>query len=73
MAVGPVLLLLVLNGMIVFCGRRKPERTSAEAEPLRHDNMSPRSETTAEKDNPTDIFTLVLVSCLFLSCNVMVG
>uniref|UniRef100_A0A0M3INT3 G_PROTEIN_RECEP_F1_2 domain-containing protein n=1 Tax=Ascaris lumbricoides TaxID=6252 RepID=A0A0M3INT3_ASCLU len=49
MAVGPVILLIVLNSAIVICMRRSPPQV----------------------DSDSDIITLVLVVCLFISCNIL--
>lgn len=51
MAVGPVILLIVLNSAIVICMRRSPPQV----------------------DSDSDIITLVLVVCLFISCNILVS
>ncbi|VDM38590.1 unnamed protein product [Toxocara canis] len=49
MAVGPVVLLIVLNSAIVVYMRRSPPQV----------------------DNDSDVITLVLVVCLFVSCNIL--
>ncbi|CAI4228730.1 unnamed protein product [Auanema sp. JU1783] len=60
MAAGPVILLVAINSAIVVFMKRQEKRPKLQ-----------EKRETEENESDSDIITLVLVVCLFISCNVL--
>ncbi|KAI1716334.1 7 transmembrane receptor (rhodopsin family) domain-containing protein [Ditylenchus destructor] len=71
MAVGPVLILIILNTIIVVALRSYSKGAKVPTITTSDDNNNDGANTPADDGTKTDVITLVLVVCLFISCNIL--